>query len=68
MKKNISLYELNLTSLDICEMISIEGGADSDSVGKQIGKGIGWFAGQVVNGIEWWRENFKQPPELIGVK
>ncbi|MDP1972172.1 MAG: hypothetical protein Q8J87_04300 [Sediminibacterium sp.] len=40
MKKNISLYELNLTSLDICEMISIEGGADSDSVGKQIGKGI----------------------------
>ena len=64
MIKKIDFAQLNLRELNENEEMSIDGGG----LGKKIGHAIGWFAGQVVNGVEWWRENFKQPPELIGVK
>lgn len=66
MTKYINLSEFKLTEISYEEKVSVYAGADG--VGKKIGQKIGWFIGQVVNGVVWIHETFKQPTELIGVK
>lgn len=73
MTNKIDFSKFELVELSDVEKILIDGGGDG--IGKKIGHAIGWFFGQVVNGAEqvakgavWIHDNFKQPPELIGVK
>ena len=62
--KRIKLSEFKLIELSSEEQINIQG----YGLGKDIGKGIGHYIGEAQNAFEWFRKNFKQPPELIGVK
>lgn len=48
MRTKIDLNSFSLAELNEAEVLDINGGG----IGKEIGKAIGWLAGQVVNTVE----------------